>query len=386
MCGRVYQSYNLNQLLRIAGTKLIKNPQKYEPSYNVAPTNYLATIKQDGKNRVLDIAKWGYESPFQVFIINARAEEIQTKPTFIPLMDSRRCLVIVQGYFEWNQRREPYVFKPVSQKDKTLEYFLIPALYTFDECIILLTTDAVGDLRHLHPRMPVIVDEKEAEMWLNSDNYRFQDLQDIILNREAEKWRKITFYQLAPYVNDVTIKSQDVLMKFGDYKDKVEGAGIKKYFSPAKNKKWGNLKRTGGSGKNKSQSQGEKVHESDSPDDIVQMKLVREDSKEKVVGEFIGKEIKVVSPSKNNSQKKENSPLIPRKKVVQTKKSFNYDKELFNNGKVKIVLRERNHDDDDCNKLFNIPTNPNLKKRKEISRGGDIETDPKLKQLKLDKK
>jgi len=79
MCGRVYQRYNVNQLLRLAGTNLINNQNRHTTSSNITPTTYIPAIKHNSSaqnnHRELDMAKWGYNAPFGQFIINARIEE-----------------------------------------------------------------------------------------------------------------------------------------------------------------------------------------------------------------------------------------------------------------------------------------------------------------------
>jgi len=64
MCGRVFQTYDINQLLHVAGTHLIQNSDKYTPSYNICPGEHLPVIKYidnpEENNRVVDIMKWGF--------------------------------------------------------------------------------------------------------------------------------------------------------------------------------------------------------------------------------------------------------------------------------------------------------------------------------------
>jgi len=45
--------------------------------------------------------KWGYQTKFSL-IINARVEEIHEKYSFKPLLNTKRCVVIAEGYYEWN--------------------------------------------------------------------------------------------------------------------------------------------------------------------------------------------------------------------------------------------------------------------------------------------
>lgn len=73
------------------------------------------------------------------------------KRTFINIIENR-CVVIVEGYFEWKEKSQPYMFK-----SKTSDHFLIAGLYTDNNEIILLTKDAAPGLGEIHDRMPVIL-------------------------------------------------------------------------------------------------------------------------------------------------------------------------------------------------------------------------------------
>ena len=70
--------------------------------------------------------KWGHKSPNN-FIINARSEELTQKRTFLNMINNR-CVVVMEGYFEWKEKAEPYMFK-----SKNSDHFLVAALYSNDE-------------------------------------------------------------------------------------------------------------------------------------------------------------------------------------------------------------------------------------------------------------
>ena len=54
--------------------------------------------------------KWGHHSKFNM-VINARSEEMLNKRMFVNIIENR-CVVIMQGYYEWNKKKEPYSLWP----------------------------------------------------------------------------------------------------------------------------------------------------------------------------------------------------------------------------------------------------------------------------------
>ena len=167
------------------------------PNYNVAPTTTISTVvsrhsePDDEPIRRIRMMRWGLVPPWAKAgadgapeskgpqLINARAEKVTTSPAFRSSAKSRRCLVPMDGYYEWRATpgkktgKTPFflhradggmlfmaglwsVWKPA--KDAT------PLL----SCTII-TTDAVGELAEIHDRMPLIVPERDWDRWLNPD-------------------------------------------------------------------------------------------------------------------------------------------------------------------------------------------------------------------------
>ncbi|MGH9205075.1 MAG: SOS response-associated peptidase [Acidimicrobiales bacterium] len=175
------------------------------PSYNVAPTTTIATVVRrhdepdDEPTRRVRLMRWGLVPPWVKAgsdgapesngpqLINARADKVTTSPAFRTSAKSKRCLVPMDGYYEWRAnpatgsagksgkkaRKTPFymyradgellfmaglwsVWKPA--KDAT------PLL----SCTII-TTDAVGELAEIHDRMPLIVAEHDWDHWLDPD-------------------------------------------------------------------------------------------------------------------------------------------------------------------------------------------------------------------------
>jgi len=230
MCGRVYQTYNTNQLLRIAGTRLIQNQDKNKSSYNIPPTKYLPAIKHadDSKNnnRVVDIMQWGFQ-PFGRLLFNARSEDPEKKNVWKTLVDQRRCVIIVEGYYEWTPQKVPYVFRAKESKDKEKPaHVFLAGIYSKNGEIIIMTRSSFGDAKRAHHRMPVILADDEVDKWLDCKKYKFNDIkEDIVLDESKAKWKNIDSYKVKNLVNSMTNNSKELLEpreeKESDYNTKA---------------------------------------------------------------------------------------------------------------------------------------------------------------------
>ncbi|RME06994.1 MAG: SOS response-associated peptidase, partial [Anaerolineae bacterium] len=116
MCGRFTLTLTPEALQR-AFPWLTFPPgiQQMQPRYNIAPSQPVAVVPNDGQNR-LDFFIWGLvpfwsKDPKRAFI-NARAETVAEKPAFKAAFRYRRCLILADGFYEWKplagRRKQPY--------------------------------------------------------------------------------------------------------------------------------------------------------------------------------------------------------------------------------------------------------------------------------------
>lgn len=76
------------------------------------------------------------------------------KWTFKPLLNKNRCVIIVNGFYEWNTQKVPFICKP---KKGTNDYFLIAALYGPNDELIVLTRESTTKFSVVHHRMVPIL-------------------------------------------------------------------------------------------------------------------------------------------------------------------------------------------------------------------------------------
>lgn len=182
MCGRYFLEEELQderlieqvqQAVRIAQ----KLDVKLKTAGEICPTDVALVIAPSALNRRMGAfpMRWGFIHPTRgMLVFNTRMETAPEKDMFAGSVNDRRCLVPASCYYEWKKlegnKKQRYAFSAANG-----EPLYLAGLYirTSDEhqlpCFTILTQEASGELRSLHPRMPVIVPYSRAEEWLSPD-------------------------------------------------------------------------------------------------------------------------------------------------------------------------------------------------------------------------
>lgn len=176
MCGRTTLTITPKDLERTFGFPV---PPEYRPRYNIAPTQQLLAIGELNGESGFRNYRWGLV-PFWAKdlsignrLINARSETVMEKPAFRAAFAKRRCLVVVDGYYEW--RIGPTGKRPHRIRSTSGEAFTLAGIWelwgrggeAIESCTIL-TTRASSALESIHDRMPVIIGVGEREKWLSA--------------------------------------------------------------------------------------------------------------------------------------------------------------------------------------------------------------------------
>jgi len=179
MCGRFTLTANAET---IAGHfQLSAVPHDHNPRYNIAPGQAIHVITQaKGAARHFDLMLWGL-IPFWAKdpgighrMINARAETISAKPAFRHAFKHGRCLIPADGFYEW--RREKTGKQPFWIGCKDRGVFAFAGLWerwvakdgseVIESCAII-TRGAQAPIRHLHDRMPVLLQPEDYSAWID---------------------------------------------------------------------------------------------------------------------------------------------------------------------------------------------------------------------------
>ncbi len=157
-------------------------------SYNVAPTQNIAAVINDGANKLIScrwglIPPWAKDKSFASRMINARAETIAEKPNFKKPFKSTRCLILADGFFEWRKVQDKKI--PMYIRMKDARPFGFAGLYSrwkpsdgesICTCAII-TTEPNELLTPIHNRMPAILKPDQRETWLDPE---FSDEKELL--------------------------------------------------------------------------------------------------------------------------------------------------------------------------------------------------------------
>lgn len=215
MCGR-YRLARKKEIL--AETFAVENDVDWIPRYNVAPGQNVAVVRQDATRpgRSFSLMRWGL-IPFWAKdanagykMINARAETLTEKPAFREPMQSRRCLIPADGFYEWSKKdkeKSPYCFALAD--DSIFAFAGIwdrwknPKGEPVETCSII-TTSPNSLVADIHDRMPVILERNSYDIWLDPGLKRADDLLGLLQPYRSDTMRR---YRVSSRVNHV--KNED---------------------------------------------------------------------------------------------------------------------------------------------------------------------------------
>jgi putative SOS response-associated peptidase YedK len=209
MCGRVTVQTSAVELAREFALTSVRAGLD-RPRYNLAPTQLMPVVINDGQ-RVLDAYRWGLipswakEAAIGNKLINARCETVSEKPSFRSAFKRRRCLVLVDGWYEWKQTtkpKTPFFFHRKDRKPLALaglwEEWTAPDTGELVRSCALITTGPNALMEPIHDRMPVILPPGAQELWLRPDALEPSVLQPLLVPFAEDA---LTAYEVARVVN-----------------------------------------------------------------------------------------------------------------------------------------------------------------------------------------
>ena len=182
MCGRYTLTTPVERLAEQFGFDGAS--VELQPNYNVAPTQGVAAVLEDGGQRRLEVLRWGLipawadDPQIGSRMINARSETAPGKPSFRRAFRERRCLIPADGFYEWkrtNSTKQPFYIHMREGRP-----FAFAGLW---ECwskggegevrtCTILTTKANALVGEVHDRMPVILAPDTYDVWLDPASER----------------------------------------------------------------------------------------------------------------------------------------------------------------------------------------------------------------------
>jgi putative SOS response-associated peptidase YedK len=227
MCGRIIQSSGLLRYAIVEGMDVRDGRvHNYPPRWNAAPSQELLVIRRNHKTGEvsLDPLRWGL-IPYWCKdptggrkSINAKAETVARLPTFREAYRKRRCILPVDGFFEWKaikgrRAKQPYA---VGMKDGSpfgiagiWENWKEPNSSEWIRTFAIITTDANELVAEIHDRMPVILPTSGYVRWLGEE----EDPRELMrpFPSEAMRMWPISTRVNKPENDDPTILDEIVL-------------------------------------------------------------------------------------------------------------------------------------------------------------------------------
>lgn len=209
MCGRYAITTAPEAMRRLFGYLEMPN---FPARYNIAPTQPIPIVRFVEGKRQFALVRWGLLPPWvkdpKIFtlLINARGETVNDKPAFKNAMKRRRCLIPVDGFYEW--KRDGAVKRPHYIHRKDGAPFAFAGLWETWmgpngeelETAAIVTTSANQLLAPIHDRMPVILEPDAYETWLDTANVDAKAAAALIAPAQNEFFEA---YEISPLVNRV---------------------------------------------------------------------------------------------------------------------------------------------------------------------------------------
>ncbi|MXV77649.1 SOS response-associated peptidase [Candidatus Poribacteria bacterium] len=222
MCGRFTLASELDALHDTFGESNFW--LEFNPRYNITPTQDVAVIsnRQHDPDRRQEqkgygffqwglIPSWAKDAKIGSRMINARSETLSEKPSFRAAYKRRRCLVLADGYYEWQKIEGEKIKQPMYIRLESQKPFAFAGLWeewqaTSDRegmgtplrsCTII-TCPPNKTLESIHHRMPVILPQDSYDQWLTPDELTPDVLQPLLKPYTGEEMEA---YPVSKYVN-----------------------------------------------------------------------------------------------------------------------------------------------------------------------------------------
>lgn len=231
MCGRFVLAAPESEVAKQFQLDLTAIPAA-EPRFNIAPSQEILAVRvrPDNVARVAEMMSWGLVPAWTKDLaearkpINAKAETVDTLPTFKNAFHRRRCIVPATGFYEWRdvgeKRKQPYYFHM-----RGAELFGFAGLWEFwrnaaggDPLVscTLITTTPNAVAAPIHNRMPAILHREDYGLWLDPEAHDTSLLKSLLRPYPPEEMEA---YPVPPLVSRVGTEGPELIARTD-----VEGA------------------------------------------------------------------------------------------------------------------------------------------------------------------
>ena len=206
MCGRFVR---ISPVPVIARRFEAEASADVEPSYNIAPGQDAIIVANTDAKKLFScrwgfLPSWAKDPSMGTRMINARSETASVKPAFRHALTNHRCLIVADGFFEWELRvGKKYPFYIHLAKKELFGFAGLYNLWESSEgdsiltCTIL-TTQANNLIQPIHDRMPVIMPKDKEDYWLDPTNKDKERLVHLLAPYPSEQ---MELYPVSPRMN-----------------------------------------------------------------------------------------------------------------------------------------------------------------------------------------
>lgn len=217
MCGRFVRKSDARTIAREFDVEEVSTD--LAPSYNIAPSQPVAVVMTDGMKRLVSmkwglIPAWSNDPIIGNRLINARAETLVEKPSFREAFMRQRCLVIADGFYEWQKRgrtKQPYFIHLKGERPfgfaGLYDIWTSPEGELITTCTII-TTEPNEMVKALHDRMPVILSKEFEDRWLDPYN---PDQASLIQMLNPYSASEMEMHTVSPTVNSTANDSPECM-------------------------------------------------------------------------------------------------------------------------------------------------------------------------------
>ncbi len=216
MCGRITQFTSAKNFYHSLGLSFSLG----QPRYNISPGTKLACVRREQGELKAEEIYWGFTpawaqgSSIQDEHANARIETVAEKITFKDALKHHRCLIPIDGYYEWKtvgKLKVPYYFKLTEGGPMILAglwSMQISKEGIVKKSLCLLTTKPNREASQVHSRMPVIISHENQKLWLSGQPLS-QPSMDLISATPAAGF--LNLYRVSSEVNRVAVNKPELI-------------------------------------------------------------------------------------------------------------------------------------------------------------------------------
>jgi len=222
-CGRftITVTIGLPERFGVAGTEV-----QIEPRYNIAPSQSVPVIffEEEGGRLMAEmvwglVPHWAREPAVVRRSINARCESLAERPSFRDPLKYTRCLVPVNGFYEWKKAGKTAYPYYIHRKDNRL--MAIAGLYDIWKAhdgrtlrtFTIITTEPNSLVSCYHDRMPALLREEDESRWLEPGRIPAGTLRELLKPYPAEL---LEAYRVSGRVNDPSAEGEDLVRRIPD--------------------------------------------------------------------------------------------------------------------------------------------------------------------------